>query len=136
MYEIFGESTKALTSVVKIEKHYYCSDNFKNRRIRKINSLGCSGQPIFNNAHLMEESIASMMEYCILFLVPLRTVWLHGEVLAHEVSRRERAEGGPGQPELVFSLRRPFQGVTNYFDFFVFNKILPPVYSSAHLVNI
>ena len=84
----------------------------------------------------MEESIASMMEYCILFLVPLRTVWLHGEVLAHEVTRRDRAEGGPGQPELVFSLRRPFQGFTNNFDFVVFNKILPPVYSSGHLMNI
>ena len=66
------------TIIVRIEKHYYCSDNYHNCRIGKINSLGCSGHPISNNAHLMEESIASMMEYCILFLVPLRIVWLHG----------------------------------------------------------
>ena len=64
--------------IVRIEEHYYCSDNYHNCRIGKINSLGCSGHPISNNAHLMEESIASMMEYCILFLVPLRIVWLHG----------------------------------------------------------
>ena len=66
------------TIIVRIEKHYYCSDNYHNCRIRKINSLGCSGQPISNNAHLMEESTAPMMEYCILFLDPLRIVWLHG----------------------------------------------------------
>ena len=68
------------TIIVRIEKHYYCSDNYHNCRIGKINSLGCSGQPISNNAHLMEESTAPMMEYCILFLDPdpLRIVWLHG----------------------------------------------------------
>merc|ERR1712218_472060 len=51
------------TIIVRIEKHYYCSDNYHNCRIGKINSLGCSGQPISNNAHLMEESTAPMMEY-------------------------------------------------------------------------
>ena len=66
------------TIIVRIEKHYYCSDNYHNCRIGKINSLGCSGLPISNNAHLMEESTAPMMEYCILFLDPLRIVWLHG----------------------------------------------------------
>lgn len=69
------------TIIVRIEKHYYCSDNYHNCRIGKINSLGGSGQHISNNAHLMEESTAPMnpmMEYCILFLDPLRIVWLHG----------------------------------------------------------
>ena len=110
------------TIIVRIEKHYYCSDNYHNCRIRKINSLGCSGQPISNNAHLMEESTTPMMEYCILFLDPLRIVWLHG-AWQTPCPMPTKCPG-----ETAF---RTSQFTIN-FGFVVANKILP----QPHLVNI
>ena len=83
--------------IVRIEEHYYCSDNYHNCRIGKINSLGCSGQPISNNAHLMEESTAPMMEYCILFLDPLRIVWLHGAWQCWKTQKKSLAGQRSGQ---------------------------------------